>query len=73
MTNPEIQFKSYTDYALDMKLINQTDYHNINKLYPKCQQQINSCGNSFVPLSLFSMSLVLLIMINCTYISFKVI
>nr|XP_004240167.1 serine carboxypeptidase-like [Solanum lycopersicum] len=45
MTNPEIQFKSYTDYALDMKLINQTDYHNINKLYPKCQQQINSCGN----------------------------
>ncbi|KAH0671273.1 hypothetical protein KY285_025776 [Solanum tuberosum] len=45
MTNPEIQFKSYTDYALDMKLINQTDYNNINKLYPKCQQQIKSCGN----------------------------
>ncbi|XP_060213416.1 serine carboxypeptidase-like isoform X2 [Lycium barbarum] len=45
MTNPEIQFKAYTDYALDMKLINQTDYDDISKLYPKCQQQIKSCGN----------------------------
>ncbi|XP_055810737.1 serine carboxypeptidase-like [Solanum dulcamara] len=45
MTNPEIQFKSYTDYALDMKLINQTNYDDINKFYPKCQQQIKSCGN----------------------------
>ncbi|NP_001313085.1 serine carboxypeptidase-like precursor [Nicotiana tabacum] len=45
LTNPEIQYKAYTDYALDMKLINQTDYDAINELYPQCQQEIRLCGN----------------------------
>ncbi|KAM3399050.1 serine carboxypeptidase-like [Capsicum galapagoense] len=45
LTNPEIQYKAYTDYALDMKLINQDDYDNINQLYPKCQQEIKLCAN----------------------------
>ncbi|XP_059314690.1 serine carboxypeptidase-like [Lycium ferocissimum] len=44
LTNPDIQYKAYTDYALDMKLIDQTDYDEINKLYPKCQQDIQLCG-----------------------------
>ncbi|XP_049380968.1 serine carboxypeptidase-like [Solanum stenotomum] len=45
LTNPEIQYKAYTDYSLDMKLINQTDYDDINKLYPKCQQEIKLCAS----------------------------
>ncbi|OIT23151.1 PREDICTED: serine carboxypeptidase-like [Nicotiana attenuata] len=45
LTNPEIQYKAYTDYALDMKLINQTDYDAINQLYPQCQQEIRLCGS----------------------------
>ncbi|CAN4120370.1 unnamed protein product [Withania somnifera] len=44
LTNPEIQYKAYTDYALDMKLISQTDYDNINKLYPTCQRDIKLCA-----------------------------
>ncbi|KAM3302958.1 hypothetical protein P3S67_013988 [Capsicum chacoense] len=45
LTNPEIQYKAYTDYALDMKLIDQDDYDNINKLYPQCQKDIKLCAN----------------------------
>ncbi|KAL2511201.1 Serine carboxypeptidase-like 49 [Abeliophyllum distichum] len=31
LTNPEIQYKAYTDYALAMKLINQSDYNRISR------------------------------------------
>lgn len=49
LTNPEIQYKAYTDYALDMKLIKQADYNRINKLIPACELAIKACGNpSFV-------------------------
>lgn len=48
LTNPEIQYRAYTDYALDMQLINQDDYDEINQLYPKCQQQIKLCGKWFI-------------------------
>lgn len=44
LTNPEIQYKAYTDYALDMRLIKQSDYNVIDKSYPKCQQAIKLCG-----------------------------
>lgn len=44
LTNPEIQYKAYTDYALDMKLIKQADYNRINKLIPACEQAIKTCG-----------------------------
>ncbi|MCD7463608.1 Protein cbp3, mitochondrial [Datura stramonium] len=44
LTDPEIQYKAYTDYALDMKLIKKSDYNAIEKTYPKCQQAIKLCG-----------------------------
>ncbi|EXC31798.1 Serine carboxypeptidase-like 48 [Morus notabilis] len=44
LTNPEIQYKAYTDYALDMKLIKQADYDEINKMLPACEQAIKICG-----------------------------
>ncbi|KAM3374212.1 serine carboxypeptidase-like [Capsicum galapagoense] len=46
LTDPEIQYKAYTDYALDMKLIKKSDYNVIEKTYPKCQQAIQLCGKS---------------------------
>ncbi|XP_057457338.1 serine carboxypeptidase-like [Lotus japonicus] len=46
LTNPEIQYKAYTDYALDMGLINKTDYDRINKLIPPCEQAIKTCGTN---------------------------
>ncbi|KAL5565792.1 hypothetical protein UlMin_028956 [Ulmus minor] len=44
LTNPEIQYKAYTDYALDMKLITKSDYDRINKNIPACEQAIKICG-----------------------------
>ncbi|KAK4492692.1 hypothetical protein RD792_003512 [Penstemon davidsonii] len=46
LTNPEIQFKAYADYALNMKLINQSYYTNLSKLYPRCQKLIQLCENN---------------------------
>lgn len=46
LTNPEIQYKAYTDYALNMKLIQKTDYDRINKMIPACEQAIKTCGTS---------------------------
>ncbi|KAL3849525.1 hypothetical protein ACJIZ3_011407 [Penstemon smallii] len=45
MTNPEIQYKAYADYALDMKLINQTYYVRLSKSLSRCQKLIKFCGN----------------------------
>lgn len=45
LTNPEIQYKAYPDYALNMGLIKQSDYGNINQLVPDCEQAIKNCGN----------------------------
>ncbi|KAG4975036.1 hypothetical protein JHK84_032151 [Glycine max] len=44
LTNPEIQYHSYTDYALDMGLLKKADYDSINKLIPPCKQVIEACG-----------------------------
>ncbi|KAL0460143.1 UNVERIFIED_CONTAM: Serine carboxypeptidase 3 [Sesamum latifolium] len=44
LTNPEIQYKAYTDYALDMKLIQQSDYNSMGKLVSDCQQAIKLCA-----------------------------
>ncbi|XP_020092033.1 serine carboxypeptidase-like [Ananas comosus] len=46
LTDPEIQYKAYTDYALEMNLIQQSDYKRINKLYPACELAIKLCGTS---------------------------
>jgi carboxypeptidase C (cathepsin A) len=56
LTDPEIQYKAYTDYALEMKLIQNSDYDDINTLYPDCQNAIKRCGNHF----LFDFLLILL-------------
>ncbi|WOG87640.1 hypothetical protein DCAR_0206870 [Daucus carota subsp. sativus] len=44
LTDPEIQYKAYTDYALDNKLIKKSDYNEINKLIPSCERAIKLCG-----------------------------
>ncbi|MCO5551712.1 hypothetical protein L7F22_005216 [Adiantum nelumboides] len=46
LTNPEIQYAAYADYALQMGLIGEADRQRINKLYPDCEQAIKKCGNS---------------------------
>ena len=45
LTNPEIQYKAYTDYALEMKLIDSSDYNGINLDIPQCEQAAKKCGN----------------------------
>ncbi|CAK9159679.1 unnamed protein product [Ilex paraguariensis] len=44
LTNPEIQYRAYTDYALDMGLIKNSDYESINKVLPVCEKAIKLCG-----------------------------
>ncbi|PNX67123.1 serine carboxypeptidase 48-like protein, partial [Trifolium pratense] len=43
LTNPEIQYNAYTDYALDNGLINKEEHDDINKLFPECQKGIEDC------------------------------
>lgn len=47
LTNPQIQYRAYTDYALDMGIIEKPDYERINKVLPVCEVAINLCGNFF--------------------------
>ncbi|MED6160901.1 hypothetical protein PIB30_055545 [Stylosanthes scabra] len=44
LTNPAIQYKAYTDYALDNKLITKDDQESINKMIPQCEQAIQTCA-----------------------------
>ncbi|XP_073156558.1 serine carboxypeptidase-like [Henckelia pumila] len=44
LTNPEIQYKAYTDYALDMKLITQSDHESMSNSVNRCIQAIKLCG-----------------------------
>lgn len=44
LTNPEIQYKAYTDYALDMKLITQSDHDSMKSLEAKCETAVKLCG-----------------------------
>ncbi|XP_074587544.1 serine carboxypeptidase-like [Curcuma longa] len=46
LTDPAIQYKAYTDYALDMGIIKESDYKRINKIYPACKLAIKLCGTS---------------------------
>lgn len=49
LTDPEIQYKAYPDYAMDMKLIQQSDYDSIQRVIPECEQAIKACGtNSYL-------------------------
>ncbi|XP_030930333.1 serine carboxypeptidase-like [Quercus lobata] len=44
LTDPAIQYKAYTDYALDMGLISKTAYNRISKVIPVCETAIKLCG-----------------------------
>ncbi|KAL3618744.1 Serine carboxypeptidase-like 48 [Castilleja foliolosa] len=44
LTNPEIQYGVYTDYALDMKLISKSDHDRMNNTVLNCQKAIKTCG-----------------------------
>ncbi|OWM70229.1 serine carboxypeptidase-like [Punica granatum] len=44
LTDPAIQYKAYTDYALDMGIIKQAQYNRINKIVPVCETAIKLCG-----------------------------
>jgi serine carboxypeptidase-like clade 4 len=44
LTQPDIQYEAYADYALDMNLISQYDYNRLSKLYPACATSIKLCG-----------------------------
>ncbi|KAL8057693.1 hypothetical protein ABFX02_04G200300 [Erythranthe guttata] len=46
MTNPEIQYKAYRDYALDMKLIDQSQYNDLNKSVSTCEHETKTCTNN---------------------------
>lgn len=46
LTNPEFQYKAYTDYALQMGLIKKPDYDRITPSIPACEQAIKTCGMS---------------------------
>eukprot|EP00250_Pteridium_aquilinum_P018668 c24158_g2_i1 orf=1714-3408(+) len=46
LTNPEIQYKAYADYAFEMGLIKDTARDQISKMYPVCKKSIKLCGNS---------------------------
>ncbi|KAK2996103.1 hypothetical protein RJ639_029531 [Escallonia herrerae] len=44
LTDPAIQYKAYTDFALDNGLIKQSHYQSISKSIPACEQAIKLCG-----------------------------
>ncbi|KAF5447333.1 hypothetical protein F2P56_032892 [Juglans regia] len=46
LTNPEIQYKAYPDYARDMGLIEKSDHDSISKMLPACEQAIKNCGTA---------------------------
>ncbi|RDX85908.1 Serine carboxypeptidase-like 49, partial [Mucuna pruriens] len=47
LTDPGIQYKAYTDYALEMGIIQKADYDHINKLMvPACETAIKLCGGA---------------------------
>ncbi|AES67521.2 serine carboxypeptidase-like [Medicago truncatula] len=43
LTNPDIQYMAYTDYALENGLINKDEYERINELIPPCQKATKKC------------------------------
>jgi hypothetical protein len=48
LTNPEIQYKAYADYALEMGLITESDRDKISKIYPVCDKAVKLCGTTFL-------------------------
>nr|XP_010920652.1 serine carboxypeptidase-like [Elaeis guineensis] len=48
LTDPEIQYGAYADYALDMGIIGESAYKSISKIYPLCELGVKLCGPSGV-------------------------
>ncbi|XP_043703124.1 serine carboxypeptidase-like [Telopea speciosissima] len=46
LTDPAIQYQAYTDYALNMGLIKESEYKVINKFLPVCELAIKACGTN---------------------------
>lgn len=46
LTQPDIQYEAYADYALDMNLITEYDYNRLSKLFPACATSIKLCGRT---------------------------
>ncbi|KAG7556158.1 Peptidase S10 serine carboxypeptidase [Arabidopsis suecica] len=44
LTNPEIQYGAYGDYALEMKLISESDHESLKQDYVKCQSATKKCN-----------------------------
>lgn len=45
LTNPEIQYGAYGDYALEMKLISESDHESLKQDYVDCQSGAKQCSN----------------------------
>lgn len=46
LTDPEIQYKAYADYAFEMGLIGERAHDTLSKLYPACDMSIKLCGTT---------------------------
>ncbi|KAL9261459.1 Serine carboxypeptidase-like 48-like protein [Drosera capensis] len=44
LTDPEIQYAAYADYAFDNGVITETDYKSISKMVSPCQEAIRLCS-----------------------------
>ncbi|XP_039019072.1 serine carboxypeptidase-like isoform X1 [Hibiscus syriacus] len=45
LTNPEIQYQAYPEYALNTSIITHSDYVSIKKLVPSCVQATRTCDS----------------------------
>ncbi|KAF6166943.1 hypothetical protein GIB67_037456 [Kingdonia uniflora] len=46
LTDPAIQYNAYTDYALQMGIITQSEHDIIDQSLPECEQAIQSCATN---------------------------
>jgi len=44
LTQPDLQYEAYADYALDMNLITELDHQRLSRLFPACLKSIELCG-----------------------------
>nr|GMD25395.1 serine carboxypeptidase-like [Ipomoea batatas]GMD27261.1 serine carboxypeptidase-like [Ipomoea batatas] len=45
ITNPELQYPAYPDFALDNKLISKSDRDDLMQLVPDCQEAVRQCNS----------------------------
>ncbi|CAL1392286.1 unnamed protein product [Linum trigynum] len=45
LTDPEIQYRAYPEFALATQLITQSDHDTLAQLVPPCQSSIKACGS----------------------------